>query len=277
MGTTSSGPCRPTSHAHGVKSAGGGSVLLPPPAGRGGGLVKLSFLGLLVSCASADPEALYARGMAASRKKDWPAAEKDLESYLGQHCFEHAPDGSCREAALTLARGFEDQSRWPEAWAALDNALGFPPHAKDAEVKERAEGLAAKVAEGLPTSLDGGTPLLLRYRDESPEGFWVRSAGLWVDGQAVFTKDKGAQDLRSDDWTRAYQATMPPGGHTLVAETFYACKPGQGNQCTAGRARRAWAFHADPHVPLTLDIHAVVRSAEGGGDAARARLEMQRH
>ena len=246
-------------------------------AGKGRVPLGWSLVALLGSCASSDPETIYTRGMAASRKKDWPAAEKDLESYLGQHCFEHPPDGSCREAALALARGFEAQSRWPEAWAAVDNALGFPPHGKDAQVKEKAEGLAAKVAEDLPTSLDGGTPLLLRYRDESPEGFWVRSAGLWVDGQSVFSKDKGAQDLRSDEWARAYQATVPPGGHTLVAETSYACKPGQGEQCTAGRVRRAWAFRAEPHVPLTLDIHAVVRPPESGGGGARARLEMQRH
>jgi len=225
------------------------------------------------SCASSDPQAAYERGLAASKRKDWALAEKDLTSFVSGSCFGPVAARGCRDAELALARGYEAQERWAEAWAAVDNALGFPPHAKDAALKTRAEGLAAKLTEALPTSLDAGTPLVLRYRDESPEAFWVRSVTLSVDGQPVFNVDKGAQDLRAEGWTRAYQATVAPGDHALVAETSHACKPGQGTRCTAASLRRAWSFHCDAHQPLTLDLHAIVPD----GEPARAVLEMQRH
>jgi len=227
------------------------------------------------ACASTEPAELYERGMAEARAKTWEPAEKDLQAYVSQSCWGSKPERRCREAELTLAKGFEAASRWADAWVALDTALLWPPHGKDEGVRGHADELLAKVTAELPIALDGGTPLLLRYRDESTDAFWIRSVMLSVDGQPVFTEDKGAQELRGEEWKRAYQATIPPGKHVFVAETSHACKPGQGQLCSAASLRRAWSFATQPHVPVTLDVHTVVRS-EGDGPA-RTQLEMQHH
>jgi hypothetical protein len=227
------------------------------------------------SCASTEPAELYQRGMAEARAKTWEPAEKDLQAFVAKSCWVSKPERKCREAELMLANGFEGASRWAEAWVAIDTALLWPPHGKDEAVHGRADELLSKVIGELPTALDGGTPLLLRYRDESTDAFWVRSVVLTVDGQPVFTKDKGAQELRGEEWSRAYQGTIPPGQHVFVAETSHACKPGQGQLCSAASLRRAWSFATQPHVPLTLDVRAVVRS--DGDGPARMQLEMQHH
>jgi hypothetical protein len=235
------------------------------------GRSSLAWLGLAVGlggCASqSDLNILYNRGLKAARKDDWDVAMKDLAQFTSAACPWVRPDPRCREAYLALGRGHERRGIPEYAWASYDRALGMPPHAKDAVVQADAARARQELLDKHQQTGDRG-PVLLRYRDEAPEEYSLRSVTISVDFNVVVTRDKNASDLHSPDFVSVFSGSMPVGGHVIEVESVHNCKAGQSVPCARAQVRRSWAFQTEAHTPITVELRGY---AEPGEDNAPAQ------
>ncbi|MDB4981306.1 MAG: hypothetical protein JWM82_2058 [Myxococcales bacterium] len=239
-------------------------------AKRGEGWERgLLFLVLALSaCASqSDLNVLYGRGIKAARKDDWETAMKNLGDFTSAACPWVHPDPRCREAYLALGRGHERRGAPAHAWASYDRALGMPPHAKDAVVQADAERARQELVDKQQQSGDHG-PLLVRYRDEVPEEYSLRSVTISVDFTVVVTRDKNAGELHSPDFLPVFSGSFSPGGHVLEVESVHDCKMGQSVPCARSHVRRSWGFDTVARTPLTLELRGY---ADAGDDNAPAQ------
>ncbi|HVZ71662.1 MAG TPA: hypothetical protein VHJ20_04745 [Polyangia bacterium] len=229
----------------------------------------------LVACASqSDLNGLYNRGVKAARKDDWDTAMKDLAAFTTTACPWTNPDKRCREAYLALGRGHERRGAPAHAWASFARALAMPPHAKDAAVEQDLERARQELADKQQATPDRG-PVLLRYRDEVPEEYSLRSVMISVDFAPVVTRDKNAGELHSPDFAQVYSGSLPAGGHVLEVESVHDCKTGQERPCTRQHVRRTWAFDTETHTPLTIELRGYADAAEDGAPA-QPMIEMTR-
>jgi hypothetical protein len=228
----------------------------------------LATLGALAACASseADLNVLYKRGMKAAHKDDWDTAMKDLEAFGKSACVGPRPDRRCREAFLAVGHGRERQGDAAGAWAAFDHALALPPHEKDVAVQEDLARAQEEVADKLKQAADHG-PVLVRYKDELPDEYNLRSVTISIDFSPVVTRDKNAAELHSPDFTQLYAGPLPTGRHVLVIDAVHNCKTGQSVPCARSELHRAWAFESAPHEPTTIEVRAFADPAEDGQPA----------
>jgi len=229
-----------------------------------------------LSCTSAaDLQELYTRGVKAARNDDWQTAVDDLEAFTAKACGPRRPDAHCREAYLALGRGYERQGAPQKAWVAFDHALTLPPHARDPAVRE---DLARAQQEVTDKQGDGGDmgPLILRYRDEVTDEYTPRSVVVSLDFNPVYTKDKGAAELRSPDFTKIYGGLVSAGTHILSVEAAHACRPMDGVRCAASVAHESWTFQSQAKTPVVLEVRTFAEPGDGGAPA-RPTLEMKTH
>jgi hypothetical protein len=227
----------------------------------------LAALAVLAACASeADLNLLYKRGMKAARKDDWDTAMKDLEQFGKAACAGARPDRRCRETFLAVGHGRERAGDCAGAWAAFDRALALPPHEKDNAVEEDLARAQQEVADKLKESADHG-PVLVRYKDELPDEYNLRSVTISIDFAPVVTRDKNAAELHSPDFTQLYAGPLPTGHHVLVVDAVHNCKSGQSVPCARSELHRAWAFETAPREPTTLELRAYADPAEDGQPA----------
>ena len=227
----------------------------------------LLLLPLLASCASqADLNVLYKRGIKAARSDDWAVALKDLDDFGGAACNGPHPDRRCREAYLALGHSRESTGAPASAWTAYDRALAFPPHEKDGAVKEDMARVETEVADKLKQQADHG-PVLVRYRDETPEEYTLRSVTVSIDFQPVVTRDKNAAELHSPDFIQIYAGPLTAGQHVLALDVIHACKTGQQAPCARSELHRAWAFESEGHAPTTIERRGYADPGEDGKPA----------
>jgi hypothetical protein len=119
----------------------------------------------------------------------------------------------------------------------------------------------------LQGSADHG-PLLIRYRDEVPDEFTLRSVTISVDFAPVVTRDKNAGELHSPDFLPVFSGSFSPGGHVLEVESVHDCKMGQSVPCARSHVRRSWGFDTVARTPLTLELRGY---ADAGDDNAPAQ------
>lgn len=221
----------------------------------------------LLGCASAsDLNVLYSRGLKAARKDDWSTAMKDLAQFTSAACWTSKPDRRCREAFLALARGHERAGAPAKAWTSYDRALALPPHDKDAVVQESLQRVQTELADKLHASSDHG-PVLVRYRDEVPDEYTLRSVTLTIDFTTQATRDKNAAELHSPDYTQLLAGPLPAGQHVLVVESVHDCKPGMDVPCARSRLHRSFAFESLPKEPTTVEVRAYADPGEDGAPA----------
>jgi hypothetical protein len=222
---------------------------------------------MLGACASAsDLNVLYSRGLKAARKDDWAVAMKDLSQFTSATCWTAKPDQRCREAYLALARGHERAGAPAKAWASYDRALVLPPHERDAVVQESLQRVQTEVVDRLHQASEHG-PVLLRYRDEVPDEYTLRSVTVTIDFTTQATRDKNAGELHSPDFTQLLAGPLAAGQHVLVVESVHDCKPGQDVPCTRSRLHRSFAFESLPKEPTTLEVRSYAEPGEGGAPA----------
>jgi hypothetical protein len=221
----------------------------------------------VAACASqSDLNVLYGRGIKAARKDDWETAMKNLAQFTAAACPWVRPDKRCREAYLALGRGHERRGAPAHAWASFDRALGMPPHARDAVVQQDLDRARQELVDKQGASPDRG-PLLVRYRDEVPEEYSLRSVIISVDFTPVVTRDKNAGELHSPDFASVFSGSFPPGGHVIEVASVHDCKMGQSVPCTRSQVRRSWAFDTEARTPLTLELRGYADAAEDGAPA----------
>jgi hypothetical protein len=222
---------------------------------------------LAAACASqSDLNVLYNRGIKAARRDDWEVAMKDLSQFSTWGCWKAAPDRRCREAYLALGRGHERAGAPAKAWASYDRALALPPHERDATVEEQRARAQQQVVDKLQQGGDRG-PVVIRYRDEVPDEYTLKSVVISIDFQPVVARDKNAADLHSPDFAQVFASSLPAGQHVLVLEAVHSCKTGQDVPCTRSAMRRAFAFDSAAHTPTTLQLRAYADAGEGGAPA----------
>jgi hypothetical protein len=231
--------------------------------------MKRAFVAALLAaaCASqADLNVLYNRGIKAARKDNWEVAMKDLSQFTRWTCWKAAPDHRCREADLALARGHDRAGAPAKAWASYDRALALPPHDKDPNVDELRARAQQQVVDKLQQGADRG-PVVIRYRDEVPDEYTLRSVVISIDFQPVVTRDKNAAELHSPDFAQVFASSLPAGQHVLVVEAQHSCKAGQGVPCARSALHRAFAFDSEAKTPTTLELRAYADPAENGAPA----------
>jgi hypothetical protein len=220
----------------------------------------------IAACASqSDLNTLYNRGIKAARKDQWEGAMKDLSQFTQWTCWKATPDKRCREAYLALARGHERAGAPAKAWASYDRALTLPPHDKDANVEELRARAQQQVVDRLKEDERG--PVVIRYRDEVPDEYTLKSVVISIDFQPVVTRDKNATELHSPDFIQVFASSLPAGQHVLVVEAQHSCKTGQDVPCSRSALHRAFAFGSAPHTPVTLELRAYGEAGENGGAA----------
>src|ERR1700709_2316498 len=74
-----------------------------------------------------DPSKLYERGLQEASAQKWEPAIGDLEAFTRKACDGPRPDKRCRQAYLTLGRGYERRGSTARAWVAFDTGLSLPP------------------------------------------------------------------------------------------------------------------------------------------------------
>jgi hypothetical protein len=223
------------------------------------------FIGL--ACASqTDLNILYKRGIKAARADDFATAMQDLEQFANAACAGPRPDRRCREAFLALGHCRESVGAPASAWAAFDRALALPPHEKDPAVQQDLARAQDEVADKLKQSADHG-PVLVRFRDEAPDEYSLRSVTVSIDFQPVVTRDKNAIELHSPDFTQIYAGPLPAGQHVLVLEVAHSCKTGQDAPCARSEMHRAWSFESEGHAPTTLELRGYADPGEEGKPA----------
>jgi tetratricopeptide (TPR) repeat protein len=219
------------------------------------------------ACASqADLNILYKRGLMEERHDNWAAAMKDLDQFAGAACGPSRPDRRCREAYLALGRLRERRGAVASAWAAFDRALSLPPHHHDAAVAEDLVRVQQEVADKLQQAAGQG-PIIIRYRDEVPDEFSLRSVSISIDFAPVVTRDKNAGELHNADFAQIFAGPLPAGQHVLVLESVHDCKPRQEVPCTRSQLRHAWSFESAARAPTTLDLRAYADPGEDGKPA----------
>jgi hypothetical protein len=228
---------------------------------------------LAAACASkSDLNVLYSRGVKAAKKDEWDAAMSNLAQFTGAACPWTKPDRRCREAYLTLGRGHERRGAPEHAWASFDRALALPPHGKDAAVQADVDRVRQELADKQQQA-DGRGPILVRFRDEAPDEYSLRSVTVAIDFQPVVTRDKNAVELHGPDFLPLHAGSLPAGGHVLEVETVHDCKAGMDRPCTRQRTRRSWAFDTTTHEPMTLELRGYADAAEGG-QPAQPQIEL---
>ena len=221
----------------------------------------------LSACASqSDLDSLYGRGMNAARHDDWSLAMKQLTEFTAAACGPVKPDRRCRKAYLALGRGDEREGEPARAWAAFDRALSLPPHALDAGVTNDLARVQQEVLDKLQQSSDRG-PVIIRYRDEVPEEYSLRSVTISIDFSPVVSRDKNAAELHSPDFAQVFAAPLPAGRHVLVVDSVHDCKMGQSVPCARSQSHTAWPFENEAHTPTTLELRAFAEPGEGDGPA----------
>jgi hypothetical protein len=221
----------------------------------------------LAACASqTDLNILYKRGIKEARADDWAPAMKDLEQFANVACASAHPDRRCREAFLALGRCRESVGAPAGAWAAFDRALALPPHERDPGVQADLERAQQEVEDKLKQSPERG-PVLVRYRDEVPEEYTLRSVTISIDFTPVVTRDKNAGELHSADFLQIFAGPLPAGQHVLVVEAVHNCKTGQDAPCARSEMHRAWSFESAPHAPTTLELRGYADPGEDGKPA----------
>jgi len=226
---------------------------------KGPALVAL----LALACASqSDLNVLYNRGIKAARRDHWEVAMKDLSQFTSWTCWKASPDRRCREAYLALGRGHERAGAPASAWASYDRALALPPHERDAVVQESLARAQQQVVDKLQQGERG--PVVIRYRDEMPDEYTLRSVVISIDFQPVVTRDKNAAELHSPDFAQVFASSLPAGQHVLLVETQHACKTGQDVPCTRSATHRAFAFDSVARTPTTLELRGYADLAESG-------------
>jgi hypothetical protein len=219
------------------------------------------------SCASqTDLNILYKRGMIEARHDDWAPAMKDLEQFGGAACGPARPDRRCREAYLALGRLRERRGAVASAWAAFDRALSLPPHDSDAAVAEDLARVQQEVADKLQQAAGRG-PIIVRYRDEVPDEYSLRSVSISIDFAPVVTRDKNAGELHNADFAQLFAGALPAGQHVLVVESVHDCKPRQEVPCTRSQLHHAWSFESAVRTPTTLELRAYADPGEDGQPA----------
>jgi hypothetical protein len=228
-------------------------------------LVVLS-LGMCACATQKDLNILYGRGLKEARRDDWPSAMKDLEQFAGAACGPAHPDRRCREAYLALGRGHERQGAPGPAWTAFDRALALPPHERDQVVQADLSRAQQEVTDKLQQAAEHG-PVVIRYRDEVPEEYSLRSVTVSIDFQPVVTRDKNAGELHSADFVQIFAGSLTAGQHVLVVETVHNCKTGQDAPCARSEIHRAWPFESEGHAPTTLELRGYADPGEDGKPA----------
>jgi hypothetical protein len=196
---------------------------------------------VILGCASeADLEQQYARGIKAARADDWKQAVPELESFTAKACAAAKPSSHCREAYLALGRGYERRGTPADAWVAFDTALALPPHTRDAGVHADLDRARQEIAD---QKTDGNLgPVIIRYRDEVTDEYVPRSVAVTLDFEPVYTKDKGAAELRSPEFTKIYGGLATAGPHVLTIEADHRCKPTEGVKCAASTAPLSFVY-----------------------------------
>jgi hypothetical protein len=219
------------------------------------------------ACASkSDLSALYKQGIKAARKDDWDTAMKNLSQFTSAACWVAKPDPRCREAYLALGRGHERAGAAAKAWTSYDRALALPPHDKDDAVTESLQRVQTELADKLRQSSEQG-PVLVRYRDEVPDEYSLRSVSIAIDFEPRVTRDKNAAELHSPDYAQVFAGPLPAGQHVLVVETIHGCKPNQDAPCAPSHLHRSFAFDSLPKEPTTIELRAYADPGEGGAPA----------
>jgi hypothetical protein len=230
-------------------------------------VIALTSVVALGACASQkDLNILYRRGIKEAKQDDFAAAAKDLEQFAGDACSGARADRRCRETYLALGHCRESAGAPAGAWAAFDRALALPPHDKDDAVKQDLSRAETEVTDKLKQQADHG-PVLIRYRDEVPEEYTLRSVTISIDFQPVVTRDKNAAELHSPDFMQIYAGPLTAGQHVLVLDAVHACKTGQEVPCARSEIHRAWAFESEGHVPTTIELRGYADPGEEGKPA----------
>jgi tetratricopeptide (TPR) repeat protein len=233
----------------------------------GATLAMLALALTVAACASdSDLNILYNRGIKAARKDRWDPAMKDLDQFASTACTPPRADRRCREAFLAMGRGYERRGAPAQAWVAYDRALALPPHERDAIVQENLARARQELVDKQQQGTDRG-PVVLRYRDEVPDEYIVRSVNISIDFAEVVAREKNAAELHSPDFVPVFGGSLMSGPHVLVVEAVHSCKPGQDVKCARSQFRRSWAFDSVPKAPTTLELRAYAEPGEGGAPA----------
>jgi hypothetical protein len=234
--------------------------------------------GLSISCGiscsvGVNPSELYERGVKESRAEQWEPAVNDLESFVHKACEGARPDKRCRKAEMTLGAAYEHRGAPARAWVAYDAALTLPPKDQSDALEDRAR--VEQQVRDQQSAAAGRGPVMVRYRDEMTDEFTARSVLVSIDFNPVHARNKGAAELRSDEFTQLWSGVLPAGEHVLVIEVAHTCKPGTAATCGASQARRSWSFSSEAHAPTGLDVRAFAES--GGDERVHPALEMKLH
>ncbi len=228
-----------------------------------------------ISCSmGTDPSELYERGVKESRAEQWEPAVSDLESFVHKACEGARADKRCRKAEVTLGNAYEHRGAPARAWVAFDAALVLPAHGEEGTAAEA----RARVEQQLRDQQSGAAgrgPVMVRYRDEMTDEFTARSVLVSIDFNPVHARNKGAAELRSDEFTQLWSGQLPAGEHVLVIEAAHSCKPGTAAHCAASQVHRSWSFSSEAHTPVGLDVRAFAES--GGDERLHPALEMKTH
>jgi hypothetical protein len=234
---------------------------MPTSVPRGRSLTAGLIVVALAGC-SPSPDELYSRGMAAFKAGKTDAGTADLEKFVAEKCAGGGQQQRCRHAQVTLGHTYEKRGQLARAWAAYDQALTFPPHKTDealtADRDRVRDGLTAKQGE------EGGrTPIIIRYRDETTEGFSPRSVAISLDFAPVLNQDKNVGELRSPEFHKVYSGSVAAGDHVLVVDVAHGCAPSAGPKCTRSNLHRAWPFTSEARTPTTLELRAYTEAEDG--------------
>ena len=222
----------------------------------------------------ADPSELYERGVKESRAEQWEPAINDLESFVHKACEGTRADKRCRKADMTLGAAYERRGTPARAWVAFDAALTPPPHDEAGGGLEDRARVEQKLRDQ-QNAAGGRGPVMVRYRDEMTDEFTARLVTVAVDFNLVHARNKGAAELRSDEFTQLWSGVLPAGEHVLVIEAAHTCKPGTAAHCAASQVHRSWSFSSEAHAPTGLDVRAFAES--GSDDRVHPALEMKLH
>jgi hypothetical protein len=228
-----------------------------------------------ISCSmGADPSELYERGVKESRAEQWEPAINDLESFVHKACDGVRADKRCRKANMTLGAAYEHRGAPARAWVAYDAALTLPPRDQGAAALEDRSRVEQQLRDQ-QNAVAGKGPVMVRYRDEMTDEFTARSVVVSIDFNPVHERNKGAAELRSDEFTQLWSGVLPAGEHVLVIEAAHACKPGTAAHCAASQVHRSWSFSSEARTPTGLDVRAFAES--GGDERVHPALEMKLH
>ena len=144
---------------------------------------------------------------------------KDLAQFTSATCWTAKPDRRCREAYLALGRLRERRGAVASVWAAFDRALTAAPRSR----RGRRGRTSRAPSTRSPTScnLAGQGPILIRYRDELPDEYSLRSVTIAIDFAPVVTRDKNAGELHNADFAQIFGGPLPAGQHVLVVEAVH--------------------------------------------------------